>query len=70
MKIKSEYLQGALLFAIAVCIVIWLTGCATNRLDRQATPEDKAACEAAVAPYKGVSWLVAYRDCLKAKGYK
>lgn len=56
--------------AIVLCLVGLVAACAANRLGRQATPEDRAACEAAVAPYKGVAWMVAYRDCLTARGYK
>lgn len=57
-------------FIAAVCAFLWLTGCAATRLDKQASAEDRAACEAAVGAYKGAAWLRAYSDCLRAKGYK
>lgn len=55
---------------IGLLLGLLLASCAAQRLDRQATAEDRAACQKDVAPYKGAAWLVAYRDCLTARGYK
>jgi hypothetical protein len=58
---------------IVVCVMATalFQGCAATRLDREATKEDRATCEQATAGYWGsAAWMVAYRDCLIAKGYK
>lgn len=56
----------------AGCLIIALslTGCAASRLDKEATAQDRAACQQAVSGYGGAEWMIAYRDCLLAKGYK
>lgn len=56
--------------ATLLVIACVLAGCAAQRIDHEATAQDRAACQRDVAPYKGVAWLAAYRDCLTAKGYK
>lgn len=74
MRMQSRGRLGIGWQLLIIAAVLWvlsqLGGCAASRLDKLATPQDRAACEKDVAPYKAAAWLIAYRDCLKAKGYK
>ena len=64
------YLQLITLFTVVSAPCYWLSGCAASRLTREATLQDRAACEKDAGSYTGAAWMIAYRDCLKAKGYK